>query len=71
MGTRSVSSDQIIANLKELYEITITYPEYKFFIGYTESGVNLNDYSDREMVKIFSPSNIVFEKEFLELYNSL
>lgn len=76
-GPRSISKPDIIANIKELYQIAKLHPELEFWIAYTRRGRNLNGYSAREMASMFAgtgepsaPDNIVFESEFLEMLQS-
>ena len=69
-GERSVSPQQIVENIDELYQTAINNPTKEFLVAY---GVdkNLNGYSPQEMANMFSslsiPSNIVFNKEFSNL----
>ena len=69
-GERSVSPQQIVENIDELYQTAIDNPTKEFLVAY---GVdkNLNGYTPQEMANMFSalpiPSNVVFNKEFADL----
>lgn len=68
-GPRSVSPEQIRANIDELYECARNNPEKKFFIGYTYDNKNLNGYTSEEMWDMFThnkevPENIRFHESF-------
>jgi len=74
-GERSVSKDQIINNIKELYDTAIQNADKEYLVAYSVDGKkNLNGYTDQEMANMFSsfsiPSNMVFEKEFSKLLKS-
>lgn len=71
-GERSVSKDQIVNNIKELYDTAIQNPNKEFLVAYSVDGKkNLNGYTDQEMADMFSsfpiPSNMVFEEGFSKL----
>ena len=74
-GKRSISKDQIVKNIKELYIFARKNKTKKFFIAYTggeEKNNNLNGYSNKEMASFFReakpiPSNIIFEEKFNNL----
>lgn len=82
-GMKSVSPEQIIANIIELYNYaSLNKNKNKnFLIAYTFNGRNLNGYSSKEMASFFIeaannmknkkiPKNIVFEDKFSSLiYN--
>lgn len=68
----SVSQEEIIAQIKDLYEYARQNPELEFLVAYTASGTNLNYYTNQQMADMFSaagniPDNMVFEREFSEL----
>jgi hypothetical protein len=70
-GEKSVSPEQIIENIDELYQVALANPGKEFLIAYTTDGANLNGYTAQEMADMFStypiPSNVVFNKEFAAL----
>lgn len=70
-GFRSVSTKQIVENIKELYEFAVTNPELEFHVAYTDSGKNLNGYTAKEMASMFAtykiPDNMVFHEGFGKL----
>ncbi len=71
-GERSVSPEQIRANIAELYECARENPEKKFFIAYKVDNKNLNGYTSEEMWSFFTdnqniPDNIRFHESFKKL----
>lgn len=70
-GPRSVSEEQIIYNISELYNVARQNADKEFLIAYSGNGTNLNGYSAVEMAKMFAaidiPSNIIFEESFARL----
>lgn len=71
-GFRSVSPEQIRANIDELYECARNHPEKTFFIAYKNEGKNLNGYSPKELWQMFTegktvPENIRFHNSFRSL----
>lgn len=71
-GYRSVSPEQISANIEDLYACARNNPEKKFFIAYKNEGSNLNGYSPKEMWDLFTknkkvPGNIRFHNSFKSL----
>lgn len=80
-GERSVSPEQIRANIQELYDFAISRPELIFHLGYRFWGNpdgtakrSLNGYDSLEMYRMFTvdidvPDNIRFHEsfKFLEL----
>lgn len=71
-GPRSVSPDQIRANMDELYDCARANPEKIFFIAYKNEGSNLNGYTPQEMWRMFTegkavPPNIRFHNSFRSL----
>lgn len=68
-GERSVSPQQIINNIEDLYTFARRYPSKEFLVGYSV-GKNLNGYTTEEMAAFFSvhpiPENMVFEEGFSE-----
>lgn len=71
---KSISRDQIISQITELYEFARNNPELEFFVAYSGKGRNLNGYSPLEMSQMFAapkdiPENIVFEVEFSKFIN--
>ena len=69
-GERSVSPQQIVENIDELYQTAIDNPTKEFLVAYRVDK-NLNGYTPQEMANMFSalpiPSNVVFNKEFADL----
>jgi hypothetical protein len=67
----SISSSDIIEQIKKLYLFAKENPEKEFIIAYSGTKVNLNGYSNQEMANMFSnidiPKNIIFEYEFSKL----
>jgi len=74
-GMRSISIDQIISNLKDLYSYAIENDTKEFLIAYTYEGMNLNGYSGDEMFEMFStidiPENIIFNDTFKIKFDEL
>jgi len=71
-GIVSVSPEQIIDNIKELYDVANENTDKEFLIGYTINP-NLNGYLPNEMAFMFKsagyiPENIVFNNKFAELF---
>lgn len=68
-GVRSLTPQQIEANIAELYEHAASNPHYTYYIAYTMDGRNLNGYSGEEMRDMFMhtepPENIVFHESFM------
>lgn len=70
-GEKSVSKEQIIENIKELYSVAKENTSKEFLIpDYSKS--NLNGYTGQEMADMFNaagpiPSNIVFNENFDKL----
>lgn len=70
---RSLSSEEIIANIKLFYTFARKNRQLKFLLAYTHSGKTktLNGYSGSELKKMFKkaspriPSNIYFNKNFM------
>ena len=71
-GFKSLSAEQIIENIDELYQTAMANPNKEFLVAYTTDS-NLNGYTPQEMADMFSaypiPSNVVFNKEFAALLN--
>lgn len=66
-GYRSVSRFQIEDNIRELYKVARNNPDKEFLIPYSHPSKNLNGYTCREMVTMFSytnrpPSNVLFHE---------
>lgn len=69
---RSVSPEQIRANIDELYDCARQRPELKFFIAYKNEVRNLNGYTSKDMWEMFTqgkdvPENIRFHESFKTL----
>lgn len=66
----SRTKEQIIEQIRKLYNFAIDNPNKEFFIAY-KVGKNLNAYSSFEMADMFAsldiPENIVFEEGFAVL----
>lgn len=71
----SVSVDEILKQIADLYEFARQRPDLEFYVAYSGKGKNLNGYTPLEMAGMFmhfpSPDNIVFEEGFCELAFSL
>jgi hypothetical protein len=71
-GFKSISPEQIIKNIKKLYNVAIQNPDKQFKIAYRNTTeVSLNGYSGLEMIEMFNkagaiPSNIIFSKEWFD-----
>lgn len=52
-GMRSISKQQIVDQIRELYEYAIKHPELEFLVAYSGTGKNLNGYSNEEMTEMF------------------
>ena len=70
-GLRSISREQIIENIKKLYNVARSMPEKTFKIAYTNGATEftLNGYNGQEMVEMFLsageiPSNIQFSENW-------
>ena len=80
-GLRSISREQIIENIKKLYDAAKSMPEKTFKVAYTNGAteVTLNGYNGQEMADMFLsageiPSNVQFSenwKPMLEQSTSL
>jgi hypothetical protein len=76
-GKRSVSKEQIIQNINELYMVARHMKNYEFYIAYKSIGGNLNGYTSEEMAEMFLlggkkiPRNIIFEDNFYCLINMI
>ena len=72
-GYKSISEEQIIKNIIELYSYAKSNPEKEFLIAYQNEGFNLNGYTSEEMLDMFLsagpiPENIVLSETYKELY---
>ena len=71
-GERTITSLQIIENIKKLYETARQNPNKQFKIAYRNTDkASLNGYTGLEMIDMFLkagsiPSNIVFSKEWVD-----
>ena len=70
-GLRSISREQIIENIKKLYDVARSMPEKTFKVAYTNGAteVTLNGYSGQEMAEMFLsageiPSNVQFSENW-------
>lgn len=67
---RSIKPEQIIRNIKKMYECANEHPEQKFMIAYRNTdGITLNGYSGHEMIAMFLlagniPSNVYVSEEW-------
>ena len=71
-GPRSITQEQIINNIKELYKTARKLKNKSFYVAYTSTGRYLNGYNSNEMANMFNlakpiPRNIIFEDNFLKL----
>ena len=71
-GERSISKEQIISNVKDLYDYAEQNKDKKFYIAYTYEGYNLNGYTGDEMFEMFTyhkiPDNIIFHESFIKIF---
>ena len=71
-GFRSIPKEQIIKNIKKLYDCALENPEKKFYIAYRNTyQKSLNGYTGYEMIQMFIdageiPNNIYISKEWYE-----
>lgn len=68
----SRTEEQIIEQIKKLYNFATKHRDLKFYVVYTSTAKNLNAYSPKEMAKMFAcvkeiPKNIIFECNFNSL----
>lgn len=67
----SVSREDIMTEIRELYQYAEDRPRFEFIVAYSGTGTNLNAYSPQEMADMFNqppiPENMVFEETFAEL----
>lgn len=75
-GEHSVSPEQIMDNIRELYQCAREHPDKRFLISYQYEinpdgtpKVSLNGYSSREMMQFFTecdtiPDNIIFNRSY-------
>lgn len=67
-GFKSISKEQIISNIKDLYDYAEKNQDKRFYIAYTYEGFNLNGYTGDEMFEMFTyyniPNNIIFNDTF-------
>lgn len=74
-GEKSLTKEQIIHNIKELYEFAKAKPEKDFFIAYRNESRNLNGYSSEDMLDMFLeagngrlPENMALSVTFKDMY---
>lgn len=71
----SVSKEDIRKEIATLYDYARENPELWFYVAYSGTGTNLNNYSNGEMAELFNqspiPSNMVFELDFLQLIQNI
>ena len=71
-GLKSISPEQIIENIKKLYETARQNPDKQFKVAYRNTDkASLNGYTGLEMIDMFLkagsiPSNIYFSKEWVD-----
>ena len=69
-GVRSISKEQIIENIKKLYQCAKDNPNYDFKIAYRNTNLrSLNGYTGLEMIEMFKaagpiPENMWFSEEW-------
>ena len=72
-GEKSLSPQQIIENIDELYQTAMANPTKEFMVAYTVDR-NLNGYTPQEMANMFNslpiPNNVIFNREFKALFTS-
>ena len=73
-GYRSISKEQIIENIKSLYQCAKEHPKLNFKVAYRNvEKPSLNGYTGIEMIKMFDeagdiPSNVWFSNEWYDFY---
>jgi len=72
---RSISRDQLTANIKELYDFAKNRTDLTFYVAQTADG-GYNGYSGLEMASFYVkagalPENMVFDNNFAKLINDL
>ena len=74
-GFKSISKEQIISNIKDLYDYAEKNQDKRFYIAYTYEGFNLNGYTGDEMFEMFNyhniPTNIIFNDTFEVKFNEI
>jgi len=72
-GFKSISKEQLIENVRELYEFAKNNTDKEFLIAYQNENLNLNGYTSEELLDIFMsmkiPENIRLSITFEDLYN--
>lgn len=68
-GFKSVTKEQIVDNIRELYSVASLHSDKEFYIAYTDKGYNLNGYSCIELCEMFIlagdiPDNMYFHEGF-------
>lgn len=77
-GLKSIPPEQIVGNIKKMYQTALEHPDKQFKVAYT-NGLNettLNGYTGREMIQMFKdagpiPSNVVFSKNWTDHWNEV
>ena len=72
---RSISPQQIVENIKKMYEVAKQNPDKTFKIAY-KPGPKLNGYTDEELISMFKsageiPSNVQFSKGWIDMWNDV
>jgi len=73
----SISREQIIEQIENLYLFADERPEWEFYIPYSGKGENLNAYSPVQLAEMFIasritlPKNIVFEENFFQIIQQI
>lgn len=72
---RSISPQQIIENIKKMYEVAKQNPDKTFKVAY-KPGPKLNGYTDEELISMFKsageiPSNVQFSKGWIDMWNDV
>jgi hypothetical protein len=71
-GFKSISFNQIVENIKKLYNVANQNPTKQFKVAYRNTtDISLNGYTGLEMIEMFNqagtiPSNIIFSKEWFD-----
>ncbi len=67
-GFRSISKEDLIDNIKELYDCATNNNHLKFFVVYKDASKNLNGYSSKEMYEMLTtykiPDNVYLHSSF-------
>lgn len=70
-GRRSLTKQQLLDNIEELFEVARNMPTKSFILAYKRGDSNLNGYSSEELIELFTskaksetPKNIIFHESW-------